>query len=1202
LRFSKLSSTITCIHNSGRTSEIILGSFRRALFQPETKKIWIIHMKNKLPDAKKMLCALGILLVFLTPVFARRVLFLSSYSPSWRAVQLQLEGIENTFEHLVSVDYLFMDSKDIPTSQSEGWILDQYLRNVNIKGSYDAIILGDDAALDFILKNKKEYFDTIPLVFEGINSKEKALAAAKEYTNITGVTETFSIEQILTVAHSLYPKAKRVLAVSDGTISGEGSTKQYLAARNSFPTLDFELLNTSLLTKTQIEKQLSACSSDTILLFLIFSNDVDGNVYSLDEETSILMKNSSIPVFKVNETDIEDGYIGGKVVSYSRMAALAAQMVVDILEGKSVESIPVRDAPTYNCYNRQVLDRFGFKQSQFPPDSLFVNNEDTFFSTHKIPFLIILSLVLAFLIVLLYLLRRSKLLVHKLTASEQTLQTAIEQSSLNVCEYDIQGKKFFFGRKLQQEMNLPKMLEDFPQSWLNLGLMENEFIEPFKKMMQQIEEGTPEVSMDIKLKAPSFGHSLWNHVVFKTVSFKEGRPSKAICVLSDISVQKQQEATFEKEIKHWNLLSGKTLLTLKVDVTMGTIQDYYYAEMLGSLDSIGLTYAELYQSIFKFIFDKDKAAFEEVFTLKHLFKKYKEGERLITLHYRRILPDGRIIWVTSISSLIEDPNSKHIIAFIRLYDVNDEEETKLLINRVSNLDYDFFLLMDSQTGRARRFMSDGKPMEDGKGEDFSFEEIWGWFEQRFAPNEWENIKSQLKLDIVKEVLSKQERYMVTFTSLEEKDALLRKRLSFAYLDESHLRICCLCQDFTEIVKRDEVQKQKLEFALGEAEKANAFKSEFLARMSHEMRTPLNAIIGLANLGLSDSPDPVALDYFKKIDTSGEYLLGLITDVLDMSRIEGAGIELHPENYYLSEFLNALSTIIGPQCVKKDILFLTIIKGKVNTDAYVDKMRFTQVFINLLSNAVKFSPHGGTIALTIRTEQMPNMHNRMIFVIADNGCGMSKEFQKRAFLPFSQERIGKNNTIPGTGLGLAIVKNLVQLMGGTIVMESELDKGTTFTLTFETIWTGDEQKEVFVSLAPIDYSLLKGKRVLLAEDHPLNAEIAKKVLERQEIISELAGDGQIAINMFKESPIGYYDAILMDIRMPNVDGIEATRQIRALKRKDAISVPIVAMTANAFVEDVNECLGCGMNGHLSKPIEPSELFDMLARELSKTVKK
>ncbi|MFA7117291.1 MAG: ABC transporter substrate binding protein, partial [Sphaerochaetaceae bacterium] len=1158
-------------------------------------------MKNKLPDAKKMLCALGVLLVFLTPVFAGRVLFLSSYSPSWRAVQLQLKGIESTFEHLVSVDYLFMDSKDIPSSQSEGWILDQYLGNVKIKGPYDAIILGDDAALDFILKYKKEYFDTIPLVFEGINDKEKALAVAKKYANITGVIETFSIEQILTVAHSLYPKAKRVLAICDETLSGEGSVKQYLAVKDRFPTLDFELLDTSLLSRTQIEKQLEACNGDTILLFLIFSNDANGTIYNLDEGTSLLMQNLSIPVFKVNETAIEDGYIGGKVISYSRMAALAARMVLDILQGKSVESIPVRDALTYNCYNRKVLDRFGFKKSQFPSDSLFLNDDGTFFSTHEVPLLGFSALVLVFLIVLLSLLRRSKVLVHKLTASEQTLQTAIEQSPLYVCEYDIQEKKIFFGKKMRQEMNLPEMLEDFPHSWLNLGLLEDKFVGPFCELMQKLEKGVPEVSMDIKLNIPSLGQPLWNHIVFKTVSFKDGHPSRAICVLSDISIQKQQEAEFEREIKRWNLLSEKTLLTLKVDVTAGTILDCYYAEILGPLDLFDSTYAKFYLNIYRFVHGDDKVAFEEIFAPEHLLEKYTEGERLITLRYRRMLPDGRIIWVTSVSSLVADFTTKHVVAFIRLYDVNDEEETKLLINRISNLDYDFFLLMDSQTGRTRKFMNDGKPLKGDKGEFFSFEEIWKWFEQRFAPTEWDNIKNQLSLDIVKKILSKQERYIVTFTSLEEKDALLRKRLSFAYLDESHLRICCLCQDFTEVVKRDEVQKQKLEFALGEAEKANAFKSEFLARMSHEMRTPLNAIIGLANLGLTDSRDSVACDYFKKIDTAGEYLLGLITDVLDMSRIESAGIELHPEDYYLSEFLNALSTIIGPQCVKKDILFLTIIKGKMNTNAYVDKMRFTQVFINLLSNAVKFSPHGGTVTLTMRTEQMPNKHNRMIFVIADNGCGMSKEFQKRVFLPFSQERIGKNSTVPGTGLGLAIVKNIVQLMGGTISMESELDKGSSFTLTFETIWTGEEKKEVFVPLVSVDYSLLKGKRVLIAEDHPLNAEIARKILSRQEITSELAGDGQIAITMFKESAIGYYDAILMDIRMPNIDGIEATRQIRALKRDDATSVPIIAMTANAFVEDVNECLDCGMNGHLSKPIDPSELFDMLAKELINTTK-
>lgn len=537
----------------------------------------------------------------------------------------------------------------------------------------------------------------------------------------------------------------------------------------------------------------------------------------------------------------------------------------------------------------------------------------------------------------------------------------------------------------------------------------------------------------------------------------------------------------------------------------------------------------------------------------------------------------------------------------------------------------------------------------------------------------------------------------------------------------------------EAVAREKIQKaelaesrEALQDALASAEHANRAKTAFLSNMSHEIRTPMNAIIGLNNIAMND---PTASDkvkeYLEKIGASAQHLLGIINDILDMSRIESGRMTVKQEEFSFSKGLEQVNTMISGQCRDKGLRYDCRITGRVN-DYYIgDIMKLKQVLINILGNAVKFTPEGGAVRLVIEEGPHFDWKATLKFVISDTGIGMSKEYLPHIFEAFSQEDASSTSRYGSTGLGMPITKSIVELMNGHIEVQSEKGKGSVFTVTVtlgesdrksvqtnegdldphelsvlvidddcvalehaeivlgqigigcetaESGWEGvdkvrirhgrredydlilidwrmpemdgvettrqirslvgndtpiiiltsfnwddiaeeakaagvdtfvakplfagsvmDEFREAFRrknELLERKTADLKGKRVLLAEDVAINAEIILMVLSMREMEADLAENGKAAVELFEGHAPGYYDAILMDMRMPEMDGLEATRRIRSMDRSDAKTVPIIALTANAFDEDVQRSMQAGLNAHLSKPVEPDALFETL----------
>ena len=398
---------------------------------------------------------------------------------------------------------------------------------------------------------------------------------------------------------------------------------------------------------------------------------------------------------------------------------------------------------------------------------------------------------------------------------------------------------------------------------------------------------------------------------------------------------------------------------------------------------------------------------------------------------------------------------------------------------------------------------------------------------------------------------------------------------------------------------DEISEKNAELraALTQAESAGNAKTEFLSRMSHDIRTPMNAIIGLTHLAQFETDPKKVQDYLGKISSSSDFLLGLINDILDMSKIENGDLTLSEERLTKESFESSIDTVIRPIMDERRIRF-TCDLGGFPPCIFADKLRFNQIFFNLLSNAAKFTPEGGKVSLAVTSLGEQGGRVRLQLAVRDNGIGMSREFQKHMYDPFAQEQAHLTNE-HGTGLGLPIVKSLVDAMGGTILVESAPGCGTRFVveLAVKTAQP-DEAATRKDELEDRMGDRIIGARILLVEDNELNVEVAQLILEQMGCVVETAENGQIAVARFSVSPDRWFDAVLMDVRMPIMDGIEATRAIRALDRADARQVPIIAMTADAFDDERKRTLEAGMDYHLSKPIDPQLLYRTLARFIGK----
>ena len=737
-----------------------------------------------------------------------RVLFLSSYSYTWSTVPLQIDGIQSALDAQVTLDVEFMDTKMIDLEPAERMTRERIQIKQDSAGRYDAVIVGDDAALRFAVNSREELFPGVPIVFEGINN----VAYAREVSTdplITGVIEQFSYEENLQFAKKIQPDARKVVAIVDDTVTGIGEQQQFFAQRASHPELAFEVINGSLLTRQQIIDRISAADTDSILIYLILSEDAEGHIYTNEQTCQILKQYAKVPVLRFVQAGIGEGVLGGNIVLHRASGQIAAEMVMEILRGKDPAQIEmVSESPNGYYLDQQVLDRFGIPGSLVPEGAEVINRKVTFWQKHGAVILMTLGASASVMIILLLVIRA-------------------------------------------------------------------------------------------------------------------------------------------------------------------------------------------------------------IYSRRRLAELEKNNERLAS-------------------------------------------------------------------------------------------------------------------------------------------------------------------------------------AAQEAQEATRAKSVFLHSMSHDIRTPMNAIIGFTDIAMKQNTDEAVEKYLQKIMTSSEHLLTLINDVLDISRIENGKAAYRPVPTNLCAVTDGVLAIIQGFLSGRNLTFrVERPQTEQHCTVLADPVRVREVLVNILSNAVKFTEDGGTIVFSMGMNPgTDETHAVVWFTVSDTGCGMSEAFLPHVFEEFAQEESGARTQYKGTGLGMAITKRYVDMMGGTISVKSKKGEGTTFTVELPlelTCQTGSQKPE-----QPQKRKDLTGLDVLMAEDNDLNAEIVTFQLEEAGMRVVRAEDGVQAVKCFTENPAGTFDVILMDVMMPHMDGYGATQAIRSMTgRPDGKTIPIIAMTANAFTEDVQVSLDAGMNAHLTKPLSMEELLKTIS---------
>lgn len=808
------------------------------------------------------------------------------------------------------------------------------------------------------------------------------------------------------------------------------------------------------------------------------------------------------------------------------------------------------------------------------------------------------------------------------------------------------------------------------------------------------------------------------------------------CVFVDITDEKQlQERVkelYEQELTYFAELSSTGgSIQGRINLSQNRVETYLSTSDV-AVAYVGDSYDQIIENLAASAVDPING--EEIRrTLQRdkVLTDYAAGKVDYHFEFLRKRKDSGAFWGSTTLRSCLNPETGDIVVFFYTFDITEQKLQEQLLARIAELDYDVITDVDIWRG-THRLISVGKSQTNTISERGVFQQEIQRIAEQFM-DEAARSKYLGKLDYryIQEQLARQEMYTFIVEMKDSQGDLRVKRFEVFYIHKGLGRVCMTRTDVTDVVRQEQRQKDQLTAALIAAEQANAAKSDFLSRMSHEIRTPMNAIIGMSTIAVQSlGNDEQVADCLSKIGISSRFLLSLINDILDMSRIESGKMLLKTDKIPMEEFLNGITTICYSQAAAKGVDYECIVDPALD-DYYIgDAMKLQQVLINILSNAIKFTAEKGKVTFSASQSRRTKSHAVLRFIVNDTGVGMSEAFLPHIFEPFSQESTGTTTPYGGTGLGLAISKNIVDMMDGTISVRSIKGIGSEFTVdvkvgiseeskrhhhtrmtdipfsqlktlvvdddvivcestvvtlreigvTAEWVDSGRKaidrvsacwDKGVYYDLILIDWKMpdmdgietarrirrivgvditiiimtaydwsaieqeaklagvnllmskpmfksslisaftralgeredhiesedtmdydFTGKRVLLAEDNPINTEVALMLLESKGFTVDTAENGLRAMEQFSKSAPGYYDAILMDIRMPLMDGLTAASNIRHLSNADAKTIPIIAMTANAFDEDIDKSKAAGMNAHLAKPIEPERLYQTL----------
>ncbi|MEG2434773.1 MAG: ATP-binding protein [Ruthenibacterium sp.] len=783
-----------------------------------------------------------------------------------------------------------------------------------------------------------------------------------------------------------------------------------------------------------------------------------------------------------------------------------------------------------------------------------------------------------------------------LRESEFRYATAIRLSNIDICEYEYATDTMtFFSTSPRIEAHnllVPHYLGNIMQA----NNLRADSLALLFATFEQLKQGVPEISIDLWICAQREQPYWCERVNYTNIFDANGKPMRAYCVGHDVTKEKEAEKRYRDELSYREAMQKATMASVNVNLTTNQILDYKstFPELIPHMQA-AKTAQEYFEQVYSELtnpeIQKECAA---LFNRDSMLWHFANGETTLSMEMPRMIA-GRNYWVMVTAHMAKTVDSNDVVAFLYSVDVTNERTMQHIMNAIVKTDYDFLVVIDAVRNSAVRY-SERKTSQSYALESKNFEEeTQEYIRQCVCKDEVERVVDEVRLANIIAHLDTQDSYHIFYQVPSADGKTLHKQLQFIYINRALKSILMTRVDNTAAVAEQEKKNHELLAAVQMAEHANAAKSVFLSRISHEIRTPMNAIIGMSEIALRSLDDKVlAHESIEKSLYASQYLLSLLNDILDMSRIESGKVTLKNELIVCENFLAALSTIIGAQAQAKNVHYIVSNFKGCKSSYLGDGVRLQQILINILSNAIKFTPSGGTVRLSI--SQMSGDEKRVLicFTISDNGIGISEAFLPDLFKPFSQEHSGSTSNYGGSGLGLAISKNLAHLMGGDIFATSKLGQGTTFevriplsipTQSFDACSFGAQPPETY------DFS---GKNILLVEDHQLNIMVATRLLEFKNAHVDVAENGKIGLELFTSAPPHHYDAVLMDIRMPVMDGLQAAKAIRALHNPWAKIVPIIAMSANAFDDDMLKSKEAGMNVHLAKPIDSALLYHTLAQ--------
>ena len=913
--------------------------------------------------------------------------------------------------------------------------------------------------------------------------------------------------------------------------------------------------------------------------------------------------------------------------------------------------------------------------------------------------------------------------------SQKRFEVALENSDLHIWEYDLINNRCINSEKAGRVYGAARVMENFPECLAEEGKADEKAMAVYLDLKRRLLNGESKVDAEVRL-VDAVGNWHWRRIDYQLEKDSNGKPIRAIGCSREITEQKELQQKYNDQLAYRNSIAKNSLFCMRIDLDDDVIFEYTATEPRLNDCVTEHMAATALLTIFEgnSSEEMDEGSAHRCLDIKSLQDAYENGETQLHACYKCKLLH---IYVDLNVSILKNPANGHLEAFFVFTDVNDICMTQKAFGAVVNTNFAFVGIADIITDNFFCLVHSDRDYASAQYYDSYTETVHGFADadrEKFLTDEDYRIAYEdVSFENVTAHLEKMPLYEFNIKVRGNGTEISTYRLSYCYIDAKKKQILIVQTNVTKAVADAERDQQNLADALQAAEQASRAKSEFLSRMSHEIRTPMNAIIGISTLAVNDVNDPAMMsEDLSKIIMSARYLLSLINDILDMSRIESGRMALNAAPIEFDEFISGINNIIYSQCTAKGIDYDVIVNGFLESAYIGDRVKLQQVLVNILGNSVKFTPKGGKITLIIEQLNQEADQATLRFAISDTGIGMDEEFLPHLFAPFEQENSGITTAYGGTGLGLAISKNMVEMMDGHIDVHSIKGVGTEFVVEvklgisesavrnaqlqlpnlstlvvdddvlvcqnaqkilekigMESEWTdsgisaiemvktnhgagkdydlilldwkmpgmdgietakeirrivGDDvtiiimtaydwsqiekaaraagvnmfmQKPIFQSTLLSAFKKiygdvleeavpkkqeyhLEGKHILLVEDHPLNTEIAKRMLKSKGVTVSEARNGLEAIESFSAAPAGTFDAILMDVRMPVMDGLTAASHIRRLQKEGSKTIPIIAMTANAFEEDMKKSRESGMDAHLAKPIEPELLFSTLDR--------